>query len=672
MTVEGRLEALREQIRRCDYHYHALDAPIVSDAEYDRMFRELVQLEAEHPELVTADSPTMRVGAPPRPGFAKVVHQRPMLSLGNVFSLSELRDFDSKARQALQKIPRYVCEQKIDGLAVSLRYEQGVFTQGATRGDGSVGEDITHNLRTIRSIPLRLNAPVSIEVRGEAYMPRASFERQNQERMQVGEPPLANPRNAAAGSLRQLDPAVTAARQLGFFAYALATPEGLADSQSAALMWMREAGFAISPGFEICATVDEIAEFIQRTEASRQKLAYAIDGVVVKVDDFAMQEELGFTAKTPRFAVAYKFEAEQAQSRVTAIEVSVGRTGAVTPTAIIEPVQLAGTTVSRATLHNQDMIANKDVRVGDVVIVQKAGDIIPEIVQVRADLRNGDELAFAMPTTCPACGEPLVREPGEAAIRCVNPDCEAQRVEALIHFASRSAMNIEGLGEQWIETLYDRGLVRDAADLYALTAPALRELPRMGDKLAQNILTAIADSRSRPLERLLFALGIRHVGEKAAQSLAAHFGSMDRLLAASTEELTALPDIGPKIAASVVAWFSHPSAQSLIARLAARGVRMDTDTPAVVPGPWSGKTFVLTGTLETMTRAQAQAAIEALGGKVASAVSARTHVVVAGEGAGAKLDKARAIAERQPGTVEILTEAQFRDLLAAARAGEPG
>lgn len=664
--ARARLLELGELLRKYEYQYHVLDAPLVSDMEYDRLLRELLEIEAAHPDWVTPDSPSQRVGGRVLEGFRKIAHARPMLSLGNVFSEAELREFDARVRAAAGGPVEYVCELKIDGLATSLTYQDGVFGQGATRGDGVTGEDITANLKTVKAIPLRLTEPVTIEVRGESYLPRHAFDRLNQHRLEQGEPPFANPRNAAAGSLRQLDTALVAGRRLSFFAYMLGTPEGLAATQEQALARMAKLGFPVNPHFRLCRAVDEVAAYIQSAASMRHSLPYEIDGVVVKVNDFALQQALGFTAKTPRFAVAFKFAAEQAETRVLQIELNVGRTGAVTPTAVVEPVPLAGTTVGRATLHNEDFIREKDVRIGDLVVVQKAGDIIPEIVRVIPEARSGGETPYRLPAECPVCGQPLVREVGEAATRCINPDCPAKRVEALIHFVSRGAMNVEGLGEQWAETLYEKGLVRDVSDFYALTREQLLSLERMGDKLAANVLEAIAASKAQPLERLLFGLGIRLVGEKAAQTLAAHFRSMRALMDAPPEALLAVPEIGPKMAESVAAYFAEPGHRALIERLERHGVRMDTDRTAVwtARGPFAGRTVVLTGTLASLSRPEAQAAIEACGGKVSGSVSARTHYLVAGEDAGSKLEKAEAIRREKPDSpLRILSESEFLEML---------
>lgn len=665
--VSGRIDELRRLVRECDYHYHVLDAPILSDLEYDQLFRELKNLEEAYPDLATPDSPTQRVGGTVAQGFAKVTHSQPMLSLGNVFSEEEFREFDTRVQSALGDAVAYVCELKIDGLAIALHYKDGALDWGATRGDGDTGEEITSNLRTIKAIPLRLRASQDLEVRGEAYLPHASFERLNQARAQAGEALFANPRNAAAGSLRQLDPSLTAKRDLAFFAYALVTPDSAVTSQAQALTRMAELGFPVNRLWKQCHTVDEVIRYIEWAREMREQLPYDIDGVVIKVDSFAQQARLGFTAKSPRFSVAYKFAAQQAESRVRAIELSVGRTGAVTPTALIEPVGLAGSTVSRATLHNEDMIREKDIRIGDLVVVQKAGDIIPEIVRVVLEQRPSEAVPFVMPTHCPVCQTLLVREEGEAALRCPSPDCPAKRMEGLIHFASRGAMNIEGLGEMIVESLYASGLVHDIPDLYELTREQLLTLERMGEKSASNLLEAIAASRQQPLERLLFGLGIRLVGEKAAQTIAAYLGDMDAVMAATVEDLQTIPEIGPKMAESMVHYFAQPQNLGRIERLRALGLRMTAArrvTPDAADGPLGGKTFVVTGTLSQLSRAQAQERIILAGGKVVSSVSAHTDYLVAGEKAGSKLEKARKVMLDNPDSrLRILSEEAFLAML---------
>jgi DNA ligase (NAD+) len=654
-----RIEELRELLNKYNYEYYVLDRPSVPDAEYDRLMQELIALEEQYPDLKTKDSPSQRVGGEALDAFQKVEHRTPMLSLANAFNEGDLRDFDRRVRQEVGDDVMYVCELKIDGLAVSVRYEDGYFVQGATRGDGVTGEDITENLKTIRSLPLRLNEPVTLEARGEAYMPKASFERLNEQRRKRGEELFANPRNAAAGSLRQLDPKIAASRHLDLFVYGLANAEELGiDSHSAALDYLQQLGFKTNPERRRCANIDEVIQFVNEWHEKRPHLPYEIDGIVVKVDSFEQQEQLGATAKSPRWAIAYKFPAEEVVTKLIGIELSVGRTGVVTPTAILEPVRVAGTTVQRATLHNEDFIREKDIRIGDSVIIKKAGDIIPEVVNVVPDRRTGEEVPFVMPTHCPECGSELVRFDGEVALRCINPKCPAQIREGLIHFVSRQAMNIEGLGEKVISQLFREGLIHDVADLYRLTKEQLIRLERMGEKSATNLLRAIEASKQNSLERLLFGLGIRHVGAKAAKVLAEHFGTMDRLQTATKEELMAIHEIGEKMADSIVTYFSKPEVKELLNELRSYGVNMEykgpkTPKPGDVHSYFAGKTVVLTGKLESLSRNEAKEKIEQLGGKVTGSVSKNTDLVIAGADAGSKLAKAQQL------NIEIWDEARF-------------
>lgn len=587
----------------------------------------------------------------------------------------EVSEGDVKGGQAAgnEKL-QYVCELKIDGLAVSLKYENGLLVRGATRGDGEIGEDITSNIRTIRNVPLRLKEPVSIEVRGEAYMPRQSFERLNREREAQGEALFANPRNAAAGSLRQLDPKVAASRGLAVFVYALAEdPSDRVKSHWEALAWLRDLGLPINKESVRYDNIDAVMEHIQTWGERRRDLPYATDGMVVKVDRLRHQQALGFTAKSPRWAIAYKYAAEQAETTLHQIILSVGRTGAVTPTAVFDPVQLAGTTVSRASLHNEDIIVSRDIRVGDRIVVQKAGDIIPEVVRSLPEYRTGNEQPFSMPKGCPTCGEPLVKLAEEAVWRCMNPRCPALIQEGLIHFASRDAMNIDGLGEQWITQLLQHQLVEDAADLYSLTVERLMTLERMGQKSASNLIAAIKNSKNNSLERLVFGLGIRLVGEKAAKTLAQHFGSMEALETASVEELQSIRDIGPKMAESIVDYFANPGAQRLLEKLKTAGLNMTylgseatvADLSARVRS-YAGKVFVLTGSLETLDRKDASEKLEQLGVKVTGSVSKKTDVVVAGEKAGSKLDKALDLQQGDKPELEIWDERQLLGLLEEA------
>jgi len=667
--VSEQIGTLRTRLREYDYHYHVLNQPLISDLEYDQLFRELVNLETAFPQWRTSDSPTQRVGGSVLEGFAKVAHSQPMLSLGNVFSAEELVEFDARVQSKTDEPVVYVCELKIDGLAIALQYDEGSLTRGATRGDGVTGEEITSNLRTVKAIPLRLRAGQTLEARGEAYLPRATFLRLNEQRQAEGEPLFANPRNVAAGSLRQLDPALVAERGLAFFAYALTSPLPDVTRQSEALTRMADLGLPVNPEWRLCHSVAEVMAYIDWAQEMREQLPYDIDGVVIKVDSFAHQAQLGFTAKSPRFSVAYKFAAQQAESRIVRIELNVGRTGVVTPTAIIAPVALAGSTVSRATLHNEDMIREKDIRVGDLVVVQKAGDIIPEIVRVIKEARTGAEQPYSMPTHCPACGSTLAREVGEVALRCLQRECPAKRVESLIHYASRGAMNIEGLGEMICEGLFAVGLVREIPDLYALSKEELLTMERMGEKSATNLLAAIDDSRKQPLERLLFGLGIRLVGEKAAQTLAAYFGDLDTLMQASVDDLQQVPEIGPKMAESFVQYFADPDQRAMVDRLRQFGLCTTTSLrrpTADASGPFAGLTFVVTGTLTSLTRAEAEAAIAQAGGKVVGSVSKNTDFLVAGEKAGSKLTKAEAIRDATPNSpLRILTEQEFVALLNA-------
>lgn len=656
----ARVEELRATIERHNYLYYVKDEPAITDYEYDKLMQELIQLEGEFPELITAESPTQRVGGTPLSSFDKVEHRIPMLSLSNAFNAQDLREFDRRVQQGIgtEQPVRYVCELKIDGLAVSLRYENGRFVQGATRGDGKTGEDITQNLRTIRSLPLVLKQPLSIEVRGEAYMPRSAFERLNHERAEREEALFANPRNAAAGSLRQLDPKIAAERSLDVFLYSMVGDEGLpVSSHSGALALMEELGFKVNPERRVFDGIEAVISFIEGWTERRSELAYDIDGMVVKVDSFAYQDELGFTAKSPRWAIAYKFPAEEAVTVLRDIEITVGRTGAITPTAILNPVSLAGTTVERASLHNEDIIREKGIMLGDHVIVKKAGDIIPQIVGVKTEMRDGSEQPYQMPTHCPACNSELVRLEEEVALRCINPQCSAQIREGIIHFVSRNAMNIDGVGEKVVKQLHEHELIHSVADLYSLERDKLLELERMGEKSVDNMLAAIEKSKENSLERLLFGLGIRFVGEKAASILARHFGTMDRLREATEEELTAVHEIGTKMAESIVKYFAKPEVTEMIERLRAAGVTMEykglrvEDIPT--DSPFSGKTIVLTGTLEQITRKEAQQMIEARGGKVSGSVSKKTDLVVAGEAAGSKLVKANELG------IQVIDEATF-------------
>ena len=647
--IEQRIAELTQLLHEYGHAYYVLDKPLVPDATYDELMQELIALEEANPSLISPDSPTQRVGGAVLEGFKKVTHQYPMLSLSNAFGEEDLRDFDRKIRQAIGDHFSYVCELKIDGLAISLRYEEGRFVQGATRGDGQVGEDITSNLKTIRAIPLRLKEPVTIEVRGEAYMPKKSFESLNAARAEKGEELFANPRNAAAGSLRQLDPKIAASRNLSMFIYGIGG-DGEAygiDSHGEMLEYLANLGFPSNRERQACATIEEVMAFINKWTEERPNLPYEIDGIVIKVNRFAHQDELGFTAKSPRWAIAYKFPAEEVTTKLLDIDLTVGRTGVITPTAILTPVQVAGTTVSRASLHNEDLIKEKDIRIGDTVIVRKAGDIIPQVVGVILAERPEGTTPYEYPKTCPVCGGEVVRIEGDVALRCVNPTCSAQIAEGIKHFVSRNAMNVDGLGEKVVEQLLREGYIANVADLYLLQVEQLVELERMGEKSATNLVEALEKSKDNSLERLLFGLGIRHVGEKAAKILAAEYETMDALMKADVADLTNIHEIGDKMAESIVAYFANEEVQTLIARLKDVGVNMVYKGKKVVveagTNPFAGKTIVLTGKLAQLTRNEAKAKIEELGGTVAGSVSKKTDLVIAGEDAGSKLEKAQSL-----------------------------
>lgn len=655
-AARERLQELRREIDRHNFLYYVQDAPEISDAQYDQMMRQLLELEREYPQLLQPDSPSQRVGGEVLAGFATVTHPTPMLSLDNAFSPAELRAFDQRLRRLLGGGLAYVVELKIDGLAVALEYQAGLYVRGATRGDGQRGEDITANLRTVKSLPLSLPQPVSIRVRGEAFMPQRAFEALNRAREEQGQPLFANPRNAAAGSLRQLDPKIAASRRLDLFVYTLEEAEDYAPSHWQAMDWLAEMGFKVNPLRQRYEDIEEIIDYIAHWQVRRRELPYATDGMVIKLDSLALQERAGRTSKSPRWAIAWKYPAEQGKSRILDITLNVGRTGAITPTAELEPVVLAGTTVSRATLHNEDYIRDKDIRIGDQVLVQKAGDIIPEIVESLPDMRGGDEIIWQPPRHCPACGSDSLRVVGEAVRRCPNPSCPAQIRERVIHYASRGAMDIEGLGPAAVDALFREGLIKNVADLYTLRPEDVQQLERFGPKSAANLAAAIEGSKKQPLERLLFGLGIRFVGAKAARLLAQHFGSIDNLIAASHEELVGIPEIGEIIAASLEGELADPSMLGLIRRLQKAGVNM-TQEKSAISGPLLGKTFVLTGALPGFSRMEAQALIESLGGKVTGSVSAKTDYVLAGEKAGSKLEKALALG------VVVLSEDEFRELI---------
>lgn len=641
--VQDRINALREILNQYGYEYYVLDRPSVPDAEYDQKLQELKKLEKAHPELITSDSPTQRVGAEPLDAFQKVQHHIPMLSLGNAFNEADLRDFDRRVTRETDQPVSYVCELKIDGLAVSLTYENGKFTRGATRGDGTTGEDITSNLRTIRSIPLSIKEKETIEVRGEAFMPHRSFLALNKAKQANNEEPFANPRNAAAGSLRQLDPKIAATRNLDTFLYGVGEWEaGALSSHSERLHYLKELGLKTNPEWKKCATIEEVIEYVNYWTNERPHLDYEIDGIVVKVDNLKQQEELGFTAKNPRWAIAYKFPAEEAITKLQDIELSVGRTGVVTPTAILDSVRIAGTTVQRASLHNEDLIHEQDIRIGDTVVIKKAGDIIPKVVRVVNEKRTGEEQQFFMPKHCPACGNELVRLDEEVALRCINPNCPAQVKESLIHFVSRDAMNIDGLGEKVIIQLFRENLIHTIADIYRLEREELLQLERMGEKSVSNLLRAIEVSKENSLEKLLFGLGIRFIGSKAAKILASHFKTMGRLQRASYDELIVIDEIGEKMADAIVQYFSEEKVIALLEDLKELNVNMQYNGPqkSNEGTVFAGKTIVLTGKMEKLTRSEAKEKIEAMGGSVTGSVSKKTDIVIAGEDAGSKHKKA--------------------------------
>ncbi|HDY9521830.1 TPA: NAD-dependent DNA ligase LigA [Staphylococcus argenteus] len=657
--LTSRVNELHDLLNQYSYEYYVQDNPSVPDSEYDKLLHELIQIEEEHPEYKTVDSPTVRVGGEAQASFNKVNHDTPMLSLGNAFNEEDLRKFDQRIREQIGSV-EYMCELKIDGLAVSLKYVDGYFIQGLTRGDGTTGEDITENLKTIHAIPLKMKEPLNVEVRGEAYMPRRSFLHLNEEKEKNGEQLFANPRNAAAGSLRQLDSKLTAKRKLSVFIYSVNDFTDFdASSQSDALDELDKLGFKTNKNRERVSDIDGVLEYIEKWTSQRESLPYDIDGIVIKINDLDQQDEMGFTQKSPRWAIAYKFPAEEVVTKLLDIELSIGRTGVVTPTAILEPVKVAGTTVSRASLHNEDLIHDRDIRIGDSVVVKKAGDIIPEVVRSIPDRRPDDAVTYHMPTHCPSCGHELVRIEGEVALRCINPKCQAQLVEGLIHFVSRQAMNIDGLGTKIIQQLYQNELIKDVADIFYLTEEDLLPLERMGQKKVDNLLAAIQQAKSNSLEHLLFGLGIRHLGVKASQVLAEKYETMDRLLTVTEEELVEIHDIGDKLAQSVVTYLENEDIRALIQKLKDKHVNMDykgIKTSDIEGHPeFSGKTMVLTGKLHQMTRTEASKWLTAQGAKVTSSVTKNTDVVIAGEDAGSKLTKAQNLG------IEIWTEQQFVD-----------
>ncbi len=668
MSVEERVRELRELL---DYHsrkYYVEDNPEISDYEYDMLYHELLDLERKHPELITPSSPTQRVGGQADNAFEKVVHEVKMESLMDVFDTGELFDFDKRVREAIDAPVEYVVEKKIDGLSVSLEYRNGEFVRGSTRGDGVTGEDVTQNLRTIRSIPLKLNAIPGLstipylEVRGEVFMSKKDFLELNQRQEELEQKLFANPRNAAAGSLRQLDPAITAKRRLDIFVFNIQRAEGITLTHHAeSLKLLKDLGFKTSPGFRVCSTIEEVIEEINAIGESRGSLPFETDGAVVKVNSLSQRELLGSTSKAPRWAVAYKYPPETKLTRLKEIVIQVGRTGALTPNAVLEPVRLAGTTVSRATLHNEDFIAERDIRVGDMVWVRKAGEIIPEVLGVDKSQRPENSIPFRMPQECPVCGAPALREDNEAVTRCSGIECPARLYRSIIHFASRDAMNIEGLGPALIEMLLEKGLIRGIADLYKLheIRDQLISLERMGEKSVDNLLASIEKSKTNDLSRLIFGLGIRHIGLRAAQLAAEAFGSMDRLLEASVEEIRSIEEYGDVMAQSLVQALSLDQTRHTLLMLKQAGVNMTAQIKAAKGDAFKGKTFVLTGTLPTYTRSQASEIIESLGGKVSGSVSKKTDYVLAGSDAGSKLEKAQQLG------IAIIDEEAFKEMCGA-------
>ena len=654
-----RIIELVRQLNQYAHEYYVQDRPTVEDFVYDKLYQELVDLEAKHPRLIQEDSPTQRVGGIVSAGFEKVTHEIPLYSLNDAFSEADLVAFDRRVTRALGYAPRYMCELKIDGLSISLRYENGKFVRGATRGDGTIGENITENIKTVRSIPLELTQPYSMEVRGECYMPKASFVQLNQGREEAGLEVFANPRNAAAGSLRQLDSKVTAQRQLSSFIYTVADAGMLhVTNQEEALKELGTLGFKINPESRVCETIEEVWAYINEYQLTRSELPYDIDGVVIKVNEFTAQDNLGFTVRAPRWAIAYKFPPEEVETTIEAIEWTIGRTGVVTPTAVMTPVKVAGTTVSRASLHNRDYIEAKDIRLNDQVVIYKAGDIIPEVAYVITDKRPADSQVYDIPTRCPVCESELVHLAEEVALRCVNPKCPAQMKEGLNHFVSRNAMNIDGLGPRILEQLFEKNLVHDVADLYTLTESDFLQLDKVKEKSANNFLEAIQKSKENSAERLLFGLGIRHVGAKAAKILMEHFGDIVTLSQASKEDIANLYSIGQVIADSVVNYFDHDEVRELIAEFQAAGVNLrylgkTANDLATIDSVFKDKRIVLTGKLSHFTREEAKAKIENLGGTIVGSVSKKTDFVIAGEEAGSKLTKATALG------ITVWTEAEM-------------
>ena len=660
MNPKDRIEQLQKELTHAQYLYYVKDNPTMSDFEYDQKYRELVDLETAHPEYIVPSSPTQRVGIKADGPFEKVVHGRPMLSLSNVFSADEVCAFDQRVTKELgHQTKAYVVELKIDGLAVNLHYENGIFVRAVTRGDGKVGEDVTANVRTIKSIPLYLeNAPEFIEIRGEAYMPHSEFKRINEERDEEGLPTFVNPRNAAAGSLRQQDPAITASRNLAFFAYAIGSESGAnIHTQEELLHTLENFHFSVNPHYRVCNTVDEVIEAINYWGEKRHELPYDTDGMVIKVNDFNDQEMLGSTAKDPKWATAYKYPPEEVETIIKDITINVGRTGVLTPTGELEPVFVSGTNVSRVTLHNQDFITEKDIRIGDHVLIHKAAEIIPEVIRVLPEKRTGSEVPFIIPNHCPVCESPAVRREGEAAIRCTNKHCPAIEKEQIIHFASRDAMNIDGLGPSIVENLINEKLITNVVDLYHLTTESIMGMDRMGKKSADNLVKAIADSKSRGLDRVLFGLGIRLIGSKAAGTIANVVKSVDRFLTISKDELVAVEEIGPTMADSIIEYREDPQHIEIINGLIEAGLKMDVDIQEAAGNEMEGEIVVLTGKLEVMGRSEAGKLLEKHGAKVTGSVSKKTTLVIAGEDSGSKLTKAIELG------IRVINEEEFIELL---------
>ena len=657
MSIRERAEKLRDTLRHHEHLYYVLDAPEISDAEYDALIRDLQKIETEHPELLTPDSPTVRVGGKPREGFQKVAHSSAMLSLDNALTPDELRAFDNRVKELLGGAGyRYVAELKMDGLSMAARYRNTLFEQAITRGDGSIGEDVTENARTIRSLPLRALRKTPFETRGEVVFNRKAFERLNAEREKAELPRFANPRNAAAGSLRVLEPSITASRRLDYYAYFALDENGkfLFESHWESLEWLVTQGFKVNPKRRVCANVDEVLAFCAEWEAERDNLPYEIDGVVLKIDSLPQQRQLGFTAKAPRWAIAFKYAAQQKETQVVDIGVQVGRTGALTPVAHLAPVAVGGVTVSRATLHNEDEIDRLGVQIGDTVLIERSGDVIPKVVRVT---KQGEHRKpFKMPAKCPVCGGHIIREEGEAATRCVNTNCPARLKESIGHFASRNVLNIDGMGDVLIEQLVDKGLLKSVSDLYELKEDQLAGLDRMGPKSAANVIRNIERSKTLAMPRVLGALGIRFVGERTAELLADHFGDLDKIATASVDELQQAQEVGPKVAESIRAFFDESHNQELLARLKAAGLQFHHIAPKREGGPLTGLTFVITGTLPDLSREDAKAKIEAAGGKVAAAVSRKTNYLLAGEDAGSKLKKAQELGVKIVDEAWLLTE----------------